>query len=367
MLPDDKKRLVQVSASLELPLGGPVTVVKGLNVYLKEVFELQNMVFGTSSIDLHDQLKIKTFADNRYGFLGKPTPMYIRKDLAAAQVLLVHGYYLYSTLVAIRYSKTDSIFLMPHGSLENYQSSRGKLRKRFFDYLISKLLGRRSFTFLVGSNSEVTSIMERFPAAKVVVVGLGVENNLSRIRKLRKPDQTKVLICISRIAHKKRIDLCIRALAEINHLHKNYVLKIYGSGDISLRTELEKLALDLGVAHKVFFYEFVTGDAKNDAFRDANIMLLPSENENFAIAVAESICELRPVVVSKFVAMHEFVDRYRVGITIPATDHKLLSSAILDIDEEYNAYVDNCEAFRNLLTWEFNSKVWLEALTRKPI
>jgi glycosyltransferase involved in cell wall biosynthesis len=367
MLPAHKKRLVQITGSLDPALGGPVAVVQGLNEYLRKVFEVENIVLGPSMIDLHRQVKINTFADNRYGFLGKPTPMHIREDLAAAQVLLVHGYYLYSTLVALKYSKTDSIFLMPHGSLENYQSTRGKLRKRLFDYFFHKLLGKRSLTYLVGSDSEVTSIMERFPAAKVVVVGLGVENKLSRVRKLRKPDETIVLICISRIAHKKRIDLCIRALAEINHLYKNYVLKIYGTGDISIKRKLEKLAIDLGVAHKVFFYEFVTGDAKNEAFRDANIMLLPSENENFAISVAESISDLRPVVVSKFVAMHEFVDRYRVGITIPTTDHKLLSAAILQIDEEYDAYVDNCESFRNLLTWEFNSKVWIEALTRKPI
>jgi glycosyltransferase involved in cell wall biosynthesis len=365
MQTEHKPSLVQVSGSLELPLGGPVMVVEGLNEYLDSNFELRNLIFGTSLIQLRNQMKIKTLADNRYGFPCRPTPIRARKDLASAQILLIHGYYLFSTLLAIRFSKTDSIFVMPHGSLENYQASRGKLRKHLFDYLVHRLLGKRKITYLVGSNSEVDSITERFMGAKVVVVGLGVKSSLIQTQKLRKIDDTIVLMCISRIAHKKRIDLCIRALAQLSKLNGNFVLKIYGTGDANIRKNLEKLALELGVGNKVFFYDFVTGVAKHEAFKDADIMLLPSENENFAIAVAESICELRPVVVSKFVAMHEFVDKYRVGITIPTTDHMRLSNAVLEIHDHYNTYVENCDAFRNLLTWDSVSKNWIEALTRK--
>ena len=87
-----------------------------------------------------------------------------------------------------------------------------------------------------------------------------------------------------------------------------------------------------------------------------------SENENFAVAVAESIYELRPVVVSRFVAMHEFVDEYQVGKTIPALDSGLLASAILDLVKDYDRYVLNCESHRELLSWERVSQVWLDTL-----
>lgn len=355
-------KIAAVSASLDMRLGGPVAVVQGINKYLSAEYDFINLVFGTSNVDLYKVHTIKTFFNNRYGFTSRRTPKLFRDNLATADIVLIHGYFLFSTILAIRHAKKGRIFVMPHGSLEGYQSKRGVYRKRLFDYVFKILLGGRRFTFLVGSNSEVDSVIERFPDTRILVVGLGVEEVSSQRRMLNEYNRPIELLCMSRIAEKKRIDLCIRAVAQLNSSDRKFNLKIYGSGDKKLEDNLKELARRLDVSDSVHFCGFANEDVKRKAFSDSDIFLLPSENENFAITVAESIFELRPVVVSKFVAMHEFVDEFEVGITLRELDSGVLAHAILDLIQDYDKYVTNCEFNRELLSWRHVSEVWLRAL-----
>ena len=355
-------KIVQVSASLDMKLGGPVTVVKGTNEYFSKKARLVNLVFGPLKIDLQHAHSIKTIANNRYGFVGKLTPKIFRDYLATADIVLIHGYYLFSTLLGIFHSKNARIFIMPHGSLENYQSAKGILRKRVFDYVVGKMLRHREMSFLVGSKSESDSIRNRFPSSKIFVVGLGVEEIRSQPKILHNRDKAIELLCMSRISEKKRIDLCIRAVSLLNSLGHKFSLKIYGSGDKKLEKKLRILAQELGVTQFVTFCGFASEEIRQKAYFDADLFLLPSENENFAVAVAESIYAIRPVVVSKYVAMHEFVDKYQVGKTILDLDANLLASAILDLIDNYDNYTFNCESHRELLSWKQVSKVWLNIL-----
>jgi glycosyltransferase involved in cell wall biosynthesis len=66
---------------------------------------------------------------------------------------------------------------------------------------------------------------------------------------------------------------------------------------------------------------------------------------------AESIAASIPVIVSKNVAMHHFVDRYKVGVTIESLDPNLLSQAVLNLTENYAFFKENCIKFRELLDW----------------
>ena len=60
--------------------------------------------------------------------------------------------------------------------------------------------------------------------------------------------------------------------------------------------------------------------------------------------------------------MHEFVDKYQVGKTIPDLDSRLLALAIRDLVEDYDRFVLNCESHRGLLSWNRVSQEWLKIL-----
>lgn len=356
-----KRQLVQVTASLQSELGGPSAVVIQTSRYLSEIYSNTVLVFGKSSFE-DDIVNINsTFFNNRFGFRFKIPNKFSRKVLSSADILIIHGYYLWTTLISLYFSESQNLFLMPHGSLEPYQEARGKFRKRVFNEVVSLLLKGRDIHFLVGSNSEAVSVEKRFPHAKVTVVGLGIE--LPDFEKIGSRIHSPIkLFCLSRIARKKRIDLCILAVAKLNQHNIRYHLSIYGTGDVFYKRELDQLVQKMNLEGQVFFEGHVTEVSKEIAIQNSDILLLPSENENFALAVAESISFGKPVVVSKFVAMYEFVDKYCAGFTIDEIDVESLVSAIEKVSDRFSTYQDNCIESAHLLAWEQVIKVWFKAI-----
>jgi len=350
-------KVVQISASLDPKLGGPHKVVADTNKFFMEKYLSQLLIFGTSVGTYENSIINSTFNNNRYGFvLGIPR-IEARLAIKQSTILIIHGYYLWSTLIGLYFSKTKHVFLMPHGSLELYQEARGKFRKKIFTKIVNLLLRGREIHFLVGSNSEVLSIQQNFPNCKISVVGLGVQvsNSAESNSQIHSPVK---LFCLSRIANKKRIDLCVRAMSKLHGGNKQYSLDIYGVGDRNIENELKDLVIELNLESEVSFKGHVDGTLKNLAIQNSDILLLPSENENFAVAVAESIAFGKPVIISKFVAMHEFVETNSTGLTIYNLDVDELVSAIEEVTEKFSIYHDKCIAAAPLLAWEEVIKRW---------
>ena len=363
MITGRPRKLVQVSATLDPKLGGPVAVVEGINEFLEKEFDHILLVFGSSQLLTNNVIQEKTLFQNRYGVLTRLFSAKFRDSLVSADLILLHGFYLYSTLFALFFARTELIYIMPHGSLENYQSKNGKFRKKIFEFFFHRFLNNRRFTFLVGSEPEVISVKHKFPNMDVKVVGIGVNFYPNIQKQIIVENQPIYLYCMSRIAAKKRLDLCIQALSYLNDSEYDFRLSIYGPSGGPLEEELRVLTENLHLSKKVEFKGFVSeGNNKESAIKDSHILLLPSENENFAVAVAESIGNLRPVLVSNFVAMHEFVDVHDVGVTIDILSAAEIASGVLRIVQDFEKYSENCFNSRNFLTWTFVSKLWLNEL-----
>ena len=364
-----KETLVQVSATLDLKLGGPTSVVTGLRESFTKNFELQLLVFGKVEIEYAEALKISTLFGNRYGLVLIRPSKEVRISMQESSIVLIHGFYLASTLYALHYAKTRNVFLMPHGSLEEYQEARGPVRKYIFRKLFLLLSGDRRIHFMVGSESETISIRRIFPKNPITVVGLGVDPKIqaaSKISGLKKDilSEPVILGCLSRISEKKRIDLCIRTLALLNSPGTGYKLRIFGTGDESLERILRKLVIELKLEDFVTFEGFVENDSRIAALQDIDILLLPSENENFAVAVAESIASGKPVVVSKFVAMHNFVQSHHTGVVIPSLDVAQIALAVEEIVGNYQEYRQNCLKSAKLISWDKVIENWLLVLNQ---
>jgi glycosyltransferase involved in cell wall biosynthesis len=362
-VPTDLK-LVQVSASLDMQLGGPSYVVEKVRKILHQINIANDLlVLGKVLLELKDYNGIPSMFGNRYGLIAPIHNSHFKRAIKNSDILLIHGYYLYSTLLSIRYSKHQRIFLMPHGSLEMYQERRGKIRKFIFRRIVLFYLKGRKIHFLLGSEQEITSVEKVLPGARSSVVGLGIEES-PLIKDILAFEHRKpiVLYCMSRIATKKRIDLCIQALSVLNKSEYLYRLDIYGSGNEPLESELRALVRKLNLGGSVNFIGFVEGNRKIEALRDSDIFLLPSENENFAVAVAESISVGNPVIVSEFVAMHSFVDEHTTGITIASLDVGEIVRAIEIVTSRYRVFQTNCLKSAHILYWENVIENWLKVI-----
>lgn len=65
-----------------------------------------------------------------------------------------------------------------------------------------------------------------------------------------------------------------------------------------MKSKLESMASTLGTAARVQFAGPLFGDAKWAAYRDADVFVLPSQNENFGNTAAEAAAAGTPVIVT---------------------------------------------------------------------
>lgn len=105
----------------------------------------------------------------------------------------------------------------------------------------------------------------------------------------------KAVVTSGRLEEQKNHQMTIRAFAEFQRSHPDYVLEIYGVG--SKLSELQALALENGVFEKVTFAGFCH-DAR-DKIRTASIFVMSSMYEGLSNAMLESLVMGVPTVCTR--------------------------------------------------------------------
>ena len=108
----------------------------------------------------------------------------------------------------------------------------------------------------------------------------------------------RFLLFLGRIQIKKGCDLLLRSFAAQAARDPELHLVMAGPDPEGWVAQLQQLATDLGCAHRVHWPGMLRGEAKWGAFRLAEAFILPSHQENFGIAVAESLACGTPVLIS---------------------------------------------------------------------
>ena len=114
-------------------------------------------------------------------------------------------------------------------------------------------------------------------------------------------NDVKLVLFLGRLSVKKSPDLLLRAFGELfkSSAGKSVLLVFAGPDEAGVKAQLDQLATQLGVRTKVQFAGPLFGDAKWAAYRDANVFVLPSQNENFGNTAAEAVAAGTPVIVTE--------------------------------------------------------------------
>jgi glycosyltransferase involved in cell wall biosynthesis len=158
------------------------------------------------------------------------------------------------------------------------------------------------------SNQEVEELVAGgVPAAKVALRRNGVEVPESwpepgTFRKAYKisPD-AKLILFLGRLSMKKSPDLLVQAFARLPEQLGGKTLRLFflGPDEDGVTAQLEQMATQLGVGTRVEFPGPVFGANKWAAYRDADVFVLPSQNENFGNTAAEAVAAGTPVIVTE--------------------------------------------------------------------
>jgi L-malate glycosyltransferase len=139
-----------------------------------------------------------------------------------------------------------------------------------------------------------------------------------------------VLLHASNFRKLKRVGDAVTALAEVAR-RRPAVLVLVGDGPE--RAGVEKLAASLGLAGRVAFL----GERPQlgPLFSQADLFLLPSDQESFGLAALEALASGVPVVASRVGGLPEVVVDGSTGRLVPPHDPQALAAAVLELlDDE---------------------------------
>lgn len=355
--------LLQISSTIDLKIGGPAQVIRQSGPFLDVFFNHKLIVVGNSRGYQGNVVELPAVLDNRYGIPFFSGILILKREIHDSEIILIHGFYLFTTIVTLIFSKSKSIYLMPHGSFELYGLNKSKIRKIFFKRFMGYVTNLEKIHFMTASESEAKQIRKQFPKNSISVVGIGVRENMKLIREPKK-EVSKVLqlLTIARIDEVKRLDCLIYAVAELRKAGMPVELTVIGSGKQKLLHKLKIITKRLNLTKNIKFVGFIESDRKFDFIDNADIFVLSSDNENFGIAAAEAVSRGIPVVLSKNVGFSAFVHKYEAGLVTKTNSPLDLSTAILSIAVEYSKFESKTRLAAPFLGWEKVIQKWEKTL-----
>lgn len=135
----------------------------------------------------------------------------------------------------------------------------------------------------------------------------------------------RVLVGVGRLTHQKGFDLLIDAFAKVARLHPDWILRIWGEGE--MRGVLEGQVASLGLSHRIELPG--KSDTPGGWLSRADAMVLSSRYEGFGNVLGEAMAAGLPVVAfncdfGPAEMVHDLVD----GLLVPDGDAGALAAAL---------------------------------------
>lgn len=133
------------------------------------------------------------------------------------------------------------------------------------------------------------------------------------------------LLFLSRVHEKKGLDLLIAALPRLPDVH----LTVCGEATPEYLRQLQAQVAQVGVSDRVVFRGHVDGAARAEAYRSADLFVLPSHSENFGNVIGEALAYGVPVITTTATPWAE-IDTVGCGRIVPPQT-EALEQAIADL------------------------------------
>ncbi len=228
--------------------------------------------------------------------------------------------------------------LSPHGMLSPFTIT-GRFKPIFHRFIGTKMLKK---TFLhVTSNQEAKECLALIPDLMyknlpnfLDLATLPPSTKKTNIDASTKtPNKVFRLLFLSRIHEKKGIELLFNALADVPF---DWSLTMAGDGAAGYTEQLKQLSRNLNIDNKINWIGWVNTEQRLAAFEAADLFVLTSHNENFAICVIESLAVGIPVLVSQHVGLSDYIIEKKLGWICDTTVESIqstLTQAYLEDDE----------------------------------
>lgn len=337
-------RILHVTPYMHPSAGGPPVVVENFVRessrlgHLSEIISTPLFCRGDERMLLEglNELAPTTFLSRsrRFALLHPPTWRQIGESIRTADIVHLHTVWNPINVIVRRQCGRlgRPYVLMPHGMLDPYSLNVKRWRKGAYFWAVERgnILGAERLIYTTAEEERLAAIKLSSPP-KGVVIPLGgdapYENSdklasefLERFPKARGRRQ---LLFLGRLHHKKGLDRILKVLPSIVEAVPDVLLTVVGDGPPEFEAELRSLIGARDLEKSVLMTGRLDGAAKWGAYASAELFLLPSRQENFAIVIAEAMQMGIPVVVSNKVNTWPYVKDANAGIVV---DEELIKS-----------------------------------------
>ena len=168
-------------------------------------------------------------------------------------------------------------------------------------------------------------------------------------------DDAKLILFLGRLSEKKSPDLLLRAFALLTRegQGKDLQLVFAGPDEGGIKARLAKMVDQIGAGARVKFAGAIFGDEKWAAYRDADVFVLPSQNENFGNTAAESVAAGTPVVVTEQCGIAPLLAE-TAGLVVPHEAKALAGAIRRELGEPglHARLAAGCQEVTASLSWE---------------
>lgn len=237
-----------------------------------------------------------------------------------------------------------------------------ELKRLYHRILGGRMVAGARFLIATSDQEKQELINAGVEASRVVVRRNGIEgpDALPRRGEFRNKwniaADAKLVLFLGRIVSKKSPDLLLEAFANWRAKGRgceNSVLVFAGPEERDrFASDLRTLAAKLDLTSSVLFVGPLYDNEKWQAYRDADVFVLPSQNENFGNTAAESAVCGTPVIVTDRCGIAPLVRRAGLVIRHDNVELEQALRAILE-DQDFNALCRRgCFEMAESLSWE---------------
>lgn len=291
----------QVVSGLKKESGGPSYTVRklceglaklGVNVELNTLGDIEEEPPGLKIV-AHRHALIE-----KLGF-SPDMKRHLLRSIKSGDVIHTHGLWMMPNVYpgAVARKTGAKLVMSPRGMLCKWSLGQRKYRKKIFGLLAQKGVIFKVDCMHVTAESEYEDVRNFGFSGPIAVIPNGVD--IPEERSCGRGDgYIKKIIFLGRIHKKKGIEKLLEVWDRINNLHEDWVLEICGPGDGSyvknIRSSIESME-----GGRVSYRPPVYGEEKSRYYQSADLFVLPTESENFGVAVAEALAHGVPVIVTK--------------------------------------------------------------------
>ena len=345
-------RVLHVISNIDPRGGGPAAALVGLCRAQREVLD-QPVSVITTYRDQADLSHVKTLRESGVivhalgparGPLARHAQLVptLVEAIAWAEILHIHAVWedVQHQAASLAARAGVPYLIRPCGMLDPWSLKQSKWKKKLYlAWRLRNNLNRASaIHFTTEIERDLASPLKLKPPAIVEPNGV----DLCEFESLPAPGTFRrrhpqigarpILLFLSRIHHKKGLDLLIPAFAAATCLETVLVIAGPDSPE-NYRHEVERLAREYGVADRIVFTGMLYGSERIAAMVDADLFVLPSYQENFGIVVVEALATGTPVVISDQVNLHAEIAGAGLGAVVPTQVAPLTDALDIWLDD----------------------------------